>query len=156
MAKQSNKPVNTTQAAARVAHSIAGAAPIAPPVVLSTFGNMAATLTAEPLAAKAAKVITPEQMAAGVTVGTTANVYAAKHVVAKQLAGTMGAVPAAIAACSYILGRPCRVRVPHTITAFAACAKLLAAGAATGAALVVASDASFVPYAIKNQWLIAA
>lgn len=126
------------------------------PVATSTFTGMATTLTAEPVAAKTKKIITAEEMLAGVTVGSTAGVLAAKHVVAKQLAGSMSTVPAAIAASTYVLGRPCRVRVPHTITAYAACSALLASGAASGAALVAASDSSFVPYAIKNQWLVAA
>ena len=126
----------------------------AEPVVLSTMGNMAAVLTAAPAAAKGATAVSAAMLAAGVAVGSMAGVVAARNVVART--ASLGNVPAAMAAHSYILGRACKVRVPYTLACFNACSAMLAKGPQTAASLALASTGDFVRYAVKNGWLVAA
>lgn len=89
-----------------------------------------------------------------VAVGTLAGIAAANNVAAR--AASLHKVPVLLAAVSYTLGKPCKVRVPYTLACYQAVAAALAEGPATGEVLSKASTGDFVKYAVKNGWLVAA
>ena len=81
-------------------------------------------------------------------------VPAARNVLARA-SSLCAPVPAALQGVLLQAGRPCRVRVPYTQAAHAACVAALAAagGKAPAATLAAASTTDFVRYAVRRGWL---
>ena len=128
-------------------------APVAP-VAANPFAALVAAPVAPAPSAHAVMVAKAQAVNNQVAVGALAGIVAANNVAAR--AASLAKVPAQVAAVSYTLGRPCKVRVPYTLACYQAVAGVLAAGPATGQALAAASTGDFVRYAVKNGWLVAA
>lgn len=125
-----------------------------PAPAANPFAALAATPAAPAPSAHAVMVAKAQAVNNQVAVGTLAGIVAANNVAAR--AASLAKVPAQVAAVSYTLGRPCKVRVPYTLAGYRLVAGVLAAGPATGQALAAASTGDFVRYAVKNGWLVAA
>lgn len=87
---------------------------------------------------------------------TLGTVVAARNVMAR--AASLQGLPTAASALTLRAGKPCRVRVPYTQAAWAACEKALreAGGTAPAPALAAASTGDFVTYAVRRGWLVPA
>ena len=137
--------------------------PVETPVETNALGNMANVLTAPAPAPtlKGVALVTPAQLAAGVTVAGVTGVTASRCVVAMaSRKGGLNSVPAVVAGTSYKLAKVPRCKPGYTLTSLTGIQACLAAngGTATGAQLAAASTGNFVQYALKpqNSWLVKA